>query len=66
MRRDRCPKVLSGTGLQTETHQRFTELDGKVTGLQTEVRQRFTKMETTQQEHTSILTEILARLSEKP
>ena len=49
------------------------ELDGKIVGQQTEARQHFTQIEATQQEHTttlteqkSLLTEILARLPEKP
>ena len=49
------------------------ELDGKIVGLQTETRQHFAQIETTQHEHTttfaeqkSLLTEILARLPEKP
>lgn len=53
-------------GLQTEMRQHFTDLDGKVIGLQTEARQfqtetrqRFTEIETA-------LTQILARLPEKP
>jgi hypothetical protein len=44
-------------GLQTEMRQRFTEQDSKVIGLQTEMRQRFA-------EHTSLLQQILTRLSE--
>jgi hypothetical protein len=49
------------------------ELDGKIIGQQTETRQHFTQIETTQHEHTTalteqktLLTEILARLPEKP
>jgi hypothetical protein len=60
-------------GLQTEMRQRFseqdnkvTELDGKVVGLQTETRQHFTAIETQLTEHKTLLTEILARLPEKP
>ncbi len=44
-------------GLQTEVRQRFTEQDSKIVGLQTEVRQRFA-------EHTTLLQQILTRLSE--
>ena len=44
-------------GLQTELRQRFTEQDSKVVGLQTELRQRFA-------EHTTLLQQILERLSE--
>ena len=47
------------------------ELDGKTAGLQTEMRQRFTEqdsktigLQTTQTEHTTLLKQILARLSE--
>ncbi len=54
------------TGLQTEMRQRFTEQDGKITGLQTEMRQQFTEVRTDIAEHTTLLTEILARLPEKP
>jgi hypothetical protein len=66
-------------GQQTETRQHITGLDGKITGLQTEIRQRFTeqdgkitRLQTNQTEHTTLLnnhtallTEILARLPEK-
>jgi len=58
-------------GLQTEIRQRFTEQDSKIIGLQTEIRQRFTEqdskivgLQTTQVEHTTLLKQILARLSE--
>ena len=47
------------------------ELDGKNTGLQTKMRQSFTEqdsktvgLQTTQSEHTTLLKQILARLSE--
>ena len=57
-----------------------TELDGKIIGLQTEIRQRFNEqdskvagldskvvgLQTTQAEHTALLNQILARLSETP
>jgi len=49
------------------------ELDGKIVGQQTETRQHFVRIETAQHEHTTtlaeqknLLTEILARLPEKP
>ena len=41
------------------------EIEGNIAGLQTEMRQRFTQIEATQQEHTTLLTEILSRLPEK-
>jgi uncharacterized protein YydD (DUF2326 family) len=44
----------------------IVELDGKVVGLQTETRQHFTAIETQLTEHKTLLTEILARLPEKP
>ncbi len=60
-------------GLQTETRQHFTQieaaqtdLDGKFVGQQTETRQHFTLIEATQTEQKTLLTEILARLTEKP
>lgn len=43
----------------TNHDKRIAELDGKVVGLQTEMRQRFTGVET-------MLSQILARLPEKP
>jgi Tfp pilus assembly protein PilO len=46
-------------GLQTEMHKRFNDQDGKIVGLQTEMRQQFSQIQTT-------LTQILARLPEKP
>jgi hypothetical protein len=63
-------------GMQTEMRQRFNEQDNKFAGLQTEMRQRLNEtdskivtLQTTQTEHTAILeqhttllTEILARL----
>jgi SMC interacting uncharacterized protein involved in chromosome segregation len=45
-------------GLQTEMRQRFSEQDNKFAGLQTEMNQRFA-------EHTTLLQQILARLSEQ-
>ena len=56
------------------------DIEGKIVGMQTEMRQRFTQVETTQQEHTTLLdsmegrldriegmlTKILDRLPEKP
>ena len=49
------------------------EIAGKIVGMQTEMRQRFTQLEATQREHTTrfdhiqtLLTQIVARLPEKP
>ena len=80
--RERVEVQVEGkiTGMQTEMRQHFTEQDGKIVGLQTEMRQRLaeqnskvTELQTTQAEHTTmfteqktLLTEILARLPEKP
>ncbi len=64
----------------TELRGQQTELDGKIVGLQMEMRQRFEqhdqrfdsveqrldRMEATQTQHTALLTQILARLPEKP
>ena len=51
-------------GLQTEMRQRFTEQDSKIVGLQIEMRQRFTEQDRKLAEHTTLLQQILARLSE--
>jgi hypothetical protein len=42
------------------------EIEGKIVGMQTEMRQGFAQLRATQQEHTTILAQILARLPEKP
>lgn len=50
----------------TDLQSQLIELDGKIVGQQTETRQRFSKVEATQDQHTELLTTILARLPEKP
>ena len=45
--------------------EQFTETGGKVVGLQTEMRQRFNEQDSRIAEHTTLLQQILARLSEK-
>lgn len=50
----------------TDLQNQLIEVDGKVAGQQTETRQRFAKVEATQDQHTELLTEILARLPKKP
>ena len=75
IRHDRLTNERLGD-MQTQ----IIELDGKMVGMQTEMRQRFDRLETTVNEHTArfdrietelgdhraLLTQILARLPEKP
>jgi peptidoglycan hydrolase CwlO-like protein len=58
-------------GQLSELRNQCTELDGKIVGLQSETRQHFAQVDTTLQEHTTmlqeqkgLLTAILARLPE--
>ncbi len=60
-------------GMQTEIRQRFEQQDTAIVGMQTEIRQRFEQQDTAMDEHTTLLTQqaelltqILARLPEKP